>query len=57
MNDNKRIGFDVLENADNNKINEMGADSPIISKSAHDRMLEMSKRKYNNIIKKRFKLS
>lgn len=48
MNDNKRIGFDVLENADNNKINEMGADSPIISKSAHDRMLEMSKRKYNN---------
>ena len=46
MKDNKRIGFEVLENTDTDKITEMGADSPIISKSARERMRRMSMKKY-----------
>lgn len=47
MNDNKRIGFDVLENTDENKIKEMGADSPILTEKTKERMLKMSKEKFN----------
>lgn len=45
MRDN-RIGFDILENSGLDKIEEMGADSPMISKRSRNRMLEMSRRKY-----------
>ena len=33
MKDNKRIGFEVLENADEKKIKEMGADTPILTQN------------------------
>ncbi|WP_297958419.1 hypothetical protein [uncultured Ruminococcus sp.] len=46
MKDNKRIGFEVLENTDTEKIAEMGADSPIISKGARERMRRLSIKKY-----------
>jgi hypothetical protein len=47
MNDKRKIGFDVLENADEKKIKEMGADFPILTQNAKDRMLKMSKEKFN----------
>ena len=47
MNENRKIGFEVLENADEKKIKEMGADTPILTQNAKDRMLKMSKEKFN----------
>ncbi|WP_295069223.1 hypothetical protein [Ruminococcus sp.] len=47
MNENRKIGFEVLENADENKIKEMGADTPILTPNAKDRMLKMSKEKFS----------
>lgn len=46
MSDNKKIGFDILENSDINEITEIGADNMIIDKSARDRMLKITKQKY-----------
>ena len=47
MNENRKIGFEVLENADETRIKEMGADTPILTQNAKDRMLKMSKEKFN----------
>ena len=47
MSNNRKIGFEVLENANENKIKEMGADSPILTQNAKDRMLKMSKEKFS----------
>ncbi len=46
MSDNKKIGFDILENSNINEITEIGADNMIIDKSARDRMLKITKQKY-----------
>lgn len=46
MKDNKEISFDILENSDINKLEEIGADSMMIDKSARDRMLKITNQKY-----------
>ena len=46
MKDNKIIGFDVLENSDINDLEKIGADNMMIDKSARDRMLKITNKKY-----------
>ncbi|MBR5683235.1 MAG: hypothetical protein IKW96_08155 [Ruminococcus sp.] len=48
MSNNKKIGFDVLENSDINIIEEIGTDKMNIDKSARDRMLKNTMRKYES---------
>ncbi len=46
MSNNKKIEFDMLENADINTIEKIGTDNMNIDKSAHDRMLKNAMQKY-----------
>lgn len=46
MKDNREIGFDILENSDINDLEKIGADSMMIDKSARDRMLKITNKKY-----------
>ncbi|WP_295068524.1 hypothetical protein [Ruminococcus sp.] len=46
MKDNREIGFDILENSDINDLEKIGADNMMIDKSARDRMLKITNKKY-----------
>ena len=46
MSDNKKIGFDILENSDMDTIEKIGTDKMNIDKNARDRMLKNSMREY-----------
>ena len=48
MSDNKKIGFDILENSDINTIEQIGTDKMNIDKNARDRMLKNTMRKYES---------
>ena len=48
MSDNKKIGFDILENSDINTIEQIGTNKMNINKSARDRMLKNTMQKYEN---------
>ncbi|MBR6967334.1 MAG: hypothetical protein IKH78_02275 [Ruminococcus sp.] len=48
MSDKRKIGFDVLENTDIEKISGNGADFPAISKDTRNRILEKTREKYEN---------
>lgn len=52
MSDNKKIGFDILENSDINTIEQIGTNKMNIDKSARDRMLKNTMQKYENEKKK-----
>lgn len=52
MSENRKIGFDVLENSDINTIEQLGTDKMNIDKSARDRMLKNTMQKYENEKKK-----
>lgn len=47
MSDNKKIGFDILEDSDMNTIEKIGANKMNIDKNARDRMLKISMRGYD----------
>lgn len=48
MSDKKDLGFDILENADINTVEEIGHDFMSIDKNARDRMLKNTMKKYEN---------
>ena len=48
MSDKKDLGFDILENADINTVEEIGHDFMSIDKDARDRMLKNTMKKYEN---------
>ena len=48
MSDKKELGFDILENADINTVEEIGHDTMNIDKDARDRMLKNTMKKYES---------
>ena len=46
MSENKKIGFDILENSDINTVEEIGTEKMDIDKNARDRMLKITMKKY-----------
>lgn len=52
MSDNKKIGFDILENSDMSTIDEIGTGKMKIDKNARDRMLNIAFREYETKKKK-----
>ncbi|MCR4638605.1 hypothetical protein [Ruminococcus sp.] len=46
MSENKKIGFDILENSDINTVEEIGTEKMDIDKKARDRMIKITMKKY-----------
>lgn len=51
MKDNKTIGFDILDNAGLDKIDQIGADTDMLDEKTKKRILEMTRKRFNDAIK------
>lgn len=51
MKDNKTIGFDILDNAGLDKIDQIGTDTDMIDEKTKKRILEMTRKRFNDAIK------
>lgn len=51
MKDNKTIGFDILDNAGLDKIDQIGTDTDMLDEKTKKRILEMTRKRFNDAIK------
>lgn len=51
MNNRKEVDFDILENAQLSEIEEIGMDCPMLDEKTTQRMLEITRKKYEEAIR------